>query len=483
MWRGLAGGLGRATGLVLLACVASCAPSSPEGDSSLGEGEGYDRVFLITVDTLRADHMSLYGYPRATTPRLEEFASDGVVFDRAIAQWPKTGASFASMFTGRYPQTTGLTHRAALEIPEEMPILPEWFQQAGYRTVAVVSNAVLSKELGWGRGFDEYVETWAGNMSDDPLEYRKLLYAGRVNELAEPLLQPSDEKLFAWLHYSDPHAPYVLPEGFENPFLDDEPFRAAEPKQVDLRGTRAKAIGDERDLRAYVAHYDANVLVADTFIGEMLDLLEARGLLDDALVIFTADHGESLGEHELYFEHGPLPYNTTSHVPLFVWAERGVEPRRVAQTVELVDLLPTAVEWVRAEPDADLPELPAIDGVSLTPLIGGSLQQRDESRAFAEAGRRGRIYYRSLQEERWKLVYGPKKEGAAPAAQDFELYDLAADPLESQDLSDREPAQVRRLSTRLLEWMKRAEGAAPVLGDESQQKALDALKALGYVDG
>ncbi len=107
------------------------------------------RVFLVTFDTLRADHLGAYGYRRATSPRFDALAEGGVLFERAIAQWPKTGASFASMFTGRYPQTTGLLQRAALRVPAEYLTLPELFQEAGYTTVAVVSNPVLGAELGW----------------------------------------------------------------------------------------------------------------------------------------------------------------------------------------------------------------------------------------------------------------------------------------------------------------------------------------------
>ncbi|HEX3128815.1 MAG TPA: sulfatase-like hydrolase/transferase, partial [Thermoanaerobaculia bacterium] len=135
------------------------------------------RIFLITVDTLRADRMSLYGYPRETTPRLAQLAASGVTFDRAISQWPKTGVSFASMFTGQYPQTTGLTHRAALRIPEEYLTLPELMQESGYKTVAVNSNAVLAAKFGWNDGFDEYLETWGGgDFPEDPHLFRSLVH-------------------------------------------------------------------------------------------------------------------------------------------------------------------------------------------------------------------------------------------------------------------------------------------------------------------
>ncbi|NHZ73604.1 MAG: sulfatase-like hydrolase/transferase, partial [Nitrospirae bacterium] len=129
------GGIAGCLAVLLLGSFVACsgAPSEPEAPR---------RVFLITVDTLRADHMGIYGYPRQTSPELDRLAEQGVTFTRALAQWPKTGPSLASLFTGRYPKTTGLTHRAAQKIPGEYLTLPELFQSAGYSTLGVVSNAV-----------------------------------------------------------------------------------------------------------------------------------------------------------------------------------------------------------------------------------------------------------------------------------------------------------------------------------------------------
>ncbi len=167
------------------------------------------RVFLITVDTLRADHLGWHGYPRDTSPRLDEWVERGVVFERAIVQWPKTGPSFASMFTSLYPHTTGLINTAAQTIPDDYLALPAWFQERGFTTAAVISNPVLSLELGWGRGFDRYEQTWVDQATLDavdelpveqrPMAFRRHVWADRVNELAAPLLASlaSEERLFA----------------------------------------------------------------------------------------------------------------------------------------------------------------------------------------------------------------------------------------------------------------------------------------------
>jgi arylsulfatase A-like enzyme len=433
------------------------------------------RVFLITVDTLRADHMSLYGYPRETTPRLARLAASGVTFDQAISQWPKTGTSFASMFTGQYPQTTGLTYKAALRIPEEYVTLPELFHESGYKTVAVNSNAVLAAKFGWNDGFDEYLETWAGKaFPEDPHLFRALIHAPRVNELAIPLLErhAKDDRLFVWLHYTDPHAPYVLPEGFANPFLGDTHFTG--DTNVPRKVRKEYRLGSD-DLRYYAAQYDANVLVADVYIQKLLDRARELGLLEDSLVVFTADHGESLGEHGSWFEHGPLPYNNTAHVPLFFLRNGLPAGRRIGKPVELIDLYPTLRDIV-----APGYEVPGLEGHSLLPLLkGGAAPEGSFQYAFSEAGEKPH-HFRSVQDGTWKLVHGAGFKRPRPVAgpSGLELYDLASDPGETRNLAAVRTDELRRLRRELLAWTKARPGRhADGKDDEETEKA---LRALGY---
>lgn len=438
------------------------------------------RVFLITVDTLRADHMSLYGYPRATTPNLERLAARGVTFDRAICQWPKTGSSFASMFTGLYPHTTGLTHKAALRIPEPYLTLPELFKENGYETFGVVSNAVLAADFDWNTGFDDFGETWGGgDFPDNPRLFRPLASAPRVNDLAVPLLRKhaKAERLFAWIHYSDPHAPYILPRDSSNPFVGDALFRGE--RRVPVRATKGYALDGRMDLKYYVSQYDANVLAADAYIQKLLDEMRSLGLLEDSLIIFTADHGESLGEHNSWFEHGPLPYNTTAHVPL-VFVMAGLPAgRRAERPVELVDLYPTLRDLI-----APGRKVPGLEGHSLWPLLRDGWPQEAAAfrKAFSGAGRRPNLYH-SVQESTWKLVFnsGDKRSRAAKSRTGgFELYDLAADPLETRNLAAAKPEEVRRLRRDLVAWMRQGRS----LGDEEEGDAetARALRALGYVN-
>ena len=466
--------------VALLAALPLGACGGGPGPAETAGTEPPRHVFLLTVDTLRADHLSAYGYPRATSPRLDRLAGSGVLFERAIAQWPKTGTSFASMFTGRYPQSTGLLHKAALTIPEEYLTLPELFDAAGFTNIAVVSNPVLAAKLGWDAGFDEFGETWGGGeFPQDPHAFRPLVHAGRVNELALALLErhKGAERLFVWLHYSDPHAPYILPDGAGNPFERDAHYVPGEV--VGRKKARGYALGDRRELGFYVSQYDANVLVVDAAIGEVLDRARELGLLDDALVVFTADHGESLGEHGSYFEHGPLPYNTTAQVPLFLVQDGAIPAgRRVGRPVELVDLYPTLRDLV-------LPgrEVPGLEGQSLVPFLRLGEPTGDETApfrvAFSEAGERPK-HFRSVQDGAWKLVYDPQARAAPDRPGGLELYHLESDPGETTNLATEKTDEVRRLRRELLGWMKTAD-EIPGAGAEDEE-AQKALRALGYVN-
>lgn len=464
--------------IVVFALCVGCAEPPPE----------IRRVFFITVDTLRADHLGTYGYARDTSPGIDRLAASGVVFERAIAQWPKTGSSFVSMFTGQYPQTTGLTHNAAIEIPNGYLTLPEFFKEIGFTTVAVTSNAVLTSRLGWDSGFDSFVESWDDErFSDDPQVYRKLIWGGRVNKLAFEAIDrhAGAQRLFAWIHYSDPHAPYILPEGWENPFLGDDLYRSGDARAVDLTATRGRAIGDERELRWYQAQYDANVAVADRSITELLAGLEQRGLLEDSLIVLTADHGESLGEHDLYFDHGPRPYNASSWVPLIFVGPPLAKGRRISTPVELVDLYATLRDLV-----APGREVPGLEGASLLPFLlpeetSDEVAAASFRYAFSQAGGKYPLrHYRSVQDDRWKLVYHPEvQRGKRLQPAWWELYDLSSDRGETHDLFGQSSPDERRLQRVLSGWMKGNDwlrrSAETV--EESSEETRRALKALGYI--
>ena len=446
-------------------------------------------ILFITFDTVRADHLGMYGYPRETSPNLDLLAEDGVIFERAIAQWPKTTPSFASMFVGQYPQTSGMTHRAAKRLEARYRTLAEMVQEAGYTTVAVVSNPVLSAQLGWDQGFDEYIATWktTETQSHHPLEFRKWVNASRVNELALPLLERhrEAERLFIWIHYTDPHAPYALPNGEESPFLGDAWDTQNEEVADELSDTRR--LGNEMRLGYYVAHYDANIRVADRAVAELMESMAELEMTDDLLTIFTSDHGEGMGEHDYWFRHGGVPYNTNSHVPL-AFSYPGVfkKQRRIGRPVELIDLYPTLQEIVGSDSEDS-----NLEGRSLMPFFvardpSRELSPNDFEYAFSESGQRKNLrnYYRTVQDGRWKLVFHPavsRQSREAPTL--IELYDLEKDPLETNNLAGDHADAFERLWKELAGWME-----GDVVADLSNEaeghseETLKALRALGYLE-
>ena len=341
--------------------------------------------------------------------------------------------------------------------------------------MAVISNPVLNKELGWDRGFDRYEQTWFNQATlesiESPMDFRRYVWADRVNELAEPLLASfaDEERLFVWLHYTDPHAPYLLQPTTKNPFLGDEHYTGDEV--VDLTGAEGRAIGDHRDLKYYVAQYDANVRVTDRAIGDILDYIADLGMEDGSLFVLTADHGEELAEHGVPFEHGPVPYNSSVHVPLAIvgepWAEAG---RRVERPVELIGLFPTLIDLL-GEP---MPEI--LEGSSWTRLLSGAQRADDDLTpvAFADAGAYQR-HLRSVQDQEWHLVLRPPHQDREKAV--MELYHLPSDPLQLDDVAEEFPDVKRRLARRLRNWVRESpENVSP-----HTEAARKALEAMGYL--
>jgi arylsulfatase A-like enzyme len=250
----------------------------------------------------------------------------------------------------------------------------------------------------------------------------------------------------------------------------------------------ARAIQDERRLGFFVARYDANILVTDTYIGAILDHLEGLGLLDDAMVIFTSDHGEGLGEHDELFEHGREPYNSTAHVPLLI-TRRGVTraARRVEHPIELVDLYPTLLDTLQIQQGGE-----GLEGSSLTPFLGPMGAVETEALkpfryAFSEAGGGQQLWrhYMSVQDGRWKLVFHPAVErGGRQLPPTFELYDLGSDPTETENLAGLREEEFDRLWKALSTWMESTPEAGQTDSESEaySEETLNALRALGYLD-
>ena len=316
-----------ALGIVVASLVAGLALYFIVGERELPPAalDGHNLLF-ITIDTLRADRLGAYGSSAGLTPNLDARARDGIVFDDVLAHVPLTLPSHASIFTGKYPTGHGVHDNGTFRLEDGQRTLASRLRDAGYDTAAFVGAFVLDARFGLNQGFDHYDDYYGEKrsfLSFVELERR----AEDVVAAAEPwLTQGRDRPWFAWLHVFDPHTPYEAPEPFRSRYSDDP--------------------------------YDAEIAYVDHVIGTLLSRLEARGALDETLVVITGDHGESLGEHgEL--THGTFAYNATLSVPLILWS-RSLPARSFPGRVRHVDIAPTVLDLLGVEPAS------GIDGRSLT---------------------------------------------------------------------------------------------------------------------
>jgi len=312
IWRSLARGV-----LVLLIPGLISCPST--------------NVLLVTFDTLRADHTSLVAIEKGTTPNFVRLASRGIEFTQAYAPSSTTGPSHASLFTGLYPGWHSVV-RNGIPLDDEQTTMAEWFRDRGYRTAAFVSSYVLNRRFGFDQGFEIYADHFSPDSSTLELEEWDGLplqeaFDRRANETTNAALQwlalrqGDDQPFLLFVHYFDPHSPYVPPKKF------------AERFDADLQRPA--------DLAEHIRRYDAEIAFADQQLGRLLDSLNALGKSDDTLVIATADHGEGLMDHGI-MEHGALIYEPFVHIPLVMRLPNGErDTPRVDTPVSLVDLLPT----------------------------------------------------------------------------------------------------------------------------------------------
>jgi arylsulfatase A-like enzyme len=455
-----------ALAVAALGCLAACAEPRPPN------------VLLVVVDTLRADHCSVYGYERDTTPRLRALAQEGVRFDRAYAPVGLTAPSHASLFTALHPLTHGLV-RNGLALGDEQVTLAEYLSVRGYQTAAVVSSFVLDRRFGLDQGFAFYDDAFdPGEATVEVAEWE----GQAVEEGFDRRADHTTRRAVAWLRGSrDPAAPFLL---FVHYFDPHAPYEPA-PSHAD----RFAPASDDHLARA-VAAYDAEIAFTDDAIGQLLDALDELGLSDGTVVVVTADHGEGLMQRG-YMLHGVSVHEEEVRVPLLVrWPGHIPTGGRIAEPVSVLDLLPTLADLVgvaseggafegrslagalaNAEPlDPERPLVlyrrdfgPAELGPTL--LDDGDDATPDVEVAGAQV---------ALRKGRWKYVLAPQESPPV-------LYDLEADPAELVDVSGQSPQQAERLRSRLERWLAaHPSGAAPPREPTAEDRAR--LRALGYTE-
>jgi arylsulfatase A-like enzyme len=424
-------------------------------------------VLLVTVDTLRDDHCSVSGYARETTPALEALAEQGTRVELAYAPTATTGPTHASLFTSLYPVAHGVV-KNGLPLAAEHQTLAEALSGAGYRTAAVVSSFVLDAKFGYGQGFEVYEDDFdpaAATISRSqfqgvPVDSAFDQPANRTTETAVRLLarlSEGEQPFLLFVHYFDPHAPYVPPEPFASRYT-------AEPSS------------DTR-LAAAISAYDGEIAFADREVGKLLEFLKTSGLDRDTLVVVTADHGEGLMQHG-HMNHGVQIYEEAVRVPLLFRLPGRIEAERtLGGPVELVDVMPTVLDLAGVEPPEGQQGRSLAgaleEGVPLDPGRAVFLHRR-----HYEPGQIGNI---PVAGEKFGVRAGPWKYIEGEDEGTRELFNLKNDPGERVNLYETSRAVADELRARIAEWKAthaRDTGDRPELSPED----LERLKALGYVE-
>ena len=429
-------------------------------------------VLLITIDTLRADHLGAYGYGRPTSQHLDALARRGVVFDEAYTYWPKTRGSFVGLLTGRLAAQSGYGKSHPLLV-DFNPTLAGVLKEAGYETVATVDNPNVASSLGYARGFDRYRETWEEKSLATEMDRTRAITADGVRFLG----QASPERpFFLWLHYVNPHAPYEPPAPWDTAFLDDRAARGPVLAPVDgfHGGVPRPWAKPGKALGWYVAQYDGEIAAVDAEVGQVLEALSRSAVSERTLVVVTSDHGESLGEHGYYFDHGENLFDPSMRIPLVV-AGPGVKAgHRSDVLATTLDLVPTVLDALKVSYPPDLA------GESLLPATRG--EGRPERLRLHGQNDRNLL---GAWDRRYKIVATPSDEGAR-----YALYDREKDPAETKDAARSSPEKMRAERRDLELFRERIDGilvrTRRLLEGQSGEERLspdacEKLKAMGYV--
>ncbi len=408
---------------------------------------GLPNIVLVSIDTLRADHTSAYGYPIDTTPVLRRLAAEGLLFRRAYSASATTAPSHAALLTGRAPRSLGVLKNGHV-LDERFTTLAEVLSRAGYQTAAFVSSRPVSRIYGFGQGFDRFDEPKAKRK---PTGRNRALVRDRraadtANALRAWLQRRRDERpVFVWLHLFDPHAPYTAPEAFRGRWPAGTP--------------------------SHVTRYDEEIRYADKHLGSMLESFDGIAGPAGTIVVVTADHGEALGEHN-HRGHGVNLHEESVRIPLILaWRGHiaGGEAREGPATS--VDVASTILALAGIE----LPE--EFEGHDLREPVEADraiFLQRREYRSRRDRGTK-------VLGDMLAVVQGPWKFIRAAAENRYELYDSVADPAEQRDLGAENAAKREALDTLLEKWI--AEHPPPDLAQpELSTNEKRALRALGYVD-
>jgi arylsulfatase A-like enzyme/tetratricopeptide (TPR) repeat protein len=426
-------------GLCLFALIvlASC-KSTREME---GERRGALRplnVVVVTIDTLRPDHVHCYGYEHVETPTLDSLAQHGVLFEEAVAQAPLTPPSHASIFTGLYPTAHHVRNTGGFILPSSSRPLAKILQEQGWDTAAFIGSAVLKKTFGFNLGFAVYDDQMPRPGPSDAFREDPERRAGVVVDRALQWLNAQSGKpFFLWVHLYDPHIPYNPP----SPFLEQ-----------------------------YKDHlYDGEIAYADQQLGRLIDVVMKKAW-QTTIIAVLSDHGESLSEHGEY-THGVFLYDSTLRIA-FLMSGPGIPARlRVKEQVRSIDFLPTLLELMGGKPPDQ------IQGTSLVPTFSGKgvATRASYAESLYPKMNMGWAELRGVRTAQWKYVRAPKPE----------LYDLTRDPAETTNVIQQHPAESERFES-ILNGMISSDGRGTTEKVETKlvdEQTVEELKSLGYLSG
>lgn len=400
-------------------------------------------IILIVADTLRADHMGCYGYPRNTTPNIDRFSRDCLICDRAYSPIPFTPSAHMSIFTSLNVAAHGFYNSNSHPLSPLIATLPEKLEKAGYYTAGIVSSLFLKGEFGFSRGFNSYLRI------DD-----RLTMAQRITREAEKWLNRTkdypNKRLFLFLHYYDPHSdfynekynrmPYYAPKEFIDKFCADPELSLAYQKQVGSYATQYLLDLDENGIivdepvrNSIIDLYDAGIAFFDSQIGQLLVSLQEKGLYNESLILLTSDHGEEFQEHGQFIHN--QTYEENIRVPVLIkFPKKSDISGRVEVPVGLIDIMPTILNYLR------IPAKNSFQGVSLLPSAQSRSGKEREIFSRQKNFQKGDIY--SLTGRQYKLIYNITNG-------EKELYDLMEDPGENNNIAGYFPEITGKFSRKI----------------------------------
>lgn len=410
--------------------VKPVAPTRPVGEKP--------NVLLITLDTARRDRFSAYGYEKPTTPNVDELAREGMLFEDCMASSPVTLPSHTTILTGLEPYQHGVRNNGTFTLDEHFTTVAERLGEEGYATGAVVAAFPVIRRFGLYQGFETYDDTLTTAVPGTPVPQRlaEQVTPRGISWIREHAAEP----WFLWIHYFDPHDPYLPPSPWAEEFPESP--------------------------------YDGEMAYMDAHLGGLFRELKRMGQWDSTFIVLVADHGEGLGDH-YESTHSLFIYNTTIEVPLILklprspaWEAPAFWERRVEGLVATTDIVPTILDVVGADGGSALP------GSSVIPLVrdGQSVRETAYLETLVPELDYGWSPYFGLRTASWKLISGPNPE----------LYEVARDPDELRNLYEKERSQAESMEQTLLEMTRDSRLAATI---SMSQETVEALRSLGYAGG